>query len=133
MKALLLGDHPDSNHFFEYIRRYNSACGFASLGATTVPPPGRGPYCFRIHGAIYHKSGLLHPEQNESRRFGQIYILEGSGALQARLNNNTSTLRHVMLLLQNCLEASNPFAADFKNLHAVEQEEAQLAGKKKLL
>ena len=69
MKYLLMGDHPNSSNFFEYIRRYNSAVGFASLGANTTPPPGYGPYCFRIHGAVYHRSGLLHPEAiNESRR-----------------------------------------------------------------
>ena len=129
MKYLLMGDHPNSSNFFEYIRRYNSAVGFASLGANTTPPPGYGPYCFRIHGAVYHRSGLLHPEAiNESRRYGQIYILEGDGALQTRLNNNESTLRHVMLLLQNNLTLCNPYAAAYKNLNTREQEEMQLAG-----
>ena len=128
MKTLLLGEHPDSRNFFEYIRRYNSALGFASLGANAAPPPGRGPYCYRIHGAIYHRSVLLNPEPSTSRQFGQIYILEGDGALQTRLNNNTSTLRSVMLLLQNNIIESNPYAAAYNNLHAIEQEELQLAG-----
>ena len=128
MKNLLLGEHPDSRNFFEYIRRYNSALGFASLGANAAPPPGRGPYCYRIHGAIYHRSGLLNPEPSTSRQFGQIYILEGDGALQTRLNNNTSTLRSVMLLLQNNILDSNPYAVAYNNLHAIEQEELQLAG-----
>ena len=128
MKNLLLGEHPDSRNFFDYIRRYNSALGFASLGANAAPPPGRGPYCYRIHGAIYHRSGLLNPEPSTSRQFGQIYILEGDGALQTRLNNNTSTLRSVMLLLQNNILESNPYAVAFNNLHTIEQEELQLAG-----
>ena len=128
MKNLLLGEHPDSRNFFEYIRRYNSALGFASLGANAAPPPGRGPYCYRIHGAIYHRSGLLNPEPSTSRQFGQIYILEGDGALQTRLNNNTSTLRSVMLLLQNNILESNPYAVAYNNLHTIEQEELQLAG-----
>ena len=128
MKNLLLGEHPDSRNFFEYIRRYNSALGFASLGANAAPPPGRGPYCYRIHGAIYHRSGLLNPEPSTSRQFGQIYILEGDGALQTRLNNNTSTLRSVMLLLQNNILENNPYAVAYNNLHTIEQEELQLAG-----
>ena len=98
------------------------------MGANAAPPPGRGPYCYRIHGAIYHRSGLLNPEPSTSRQFGQIYILEGDGALQTRLNNNTSTLRSVMLLLQNNILESNPYAVAYNNLHAIEQEELQLAG-----
>ena len=87
MMELLLGGHPHSSNFFDYIRRFNSACGFASFGAQAAPPPGHGPYCFRIHGTVYHRSGLLHPQTpDQNRRYGQIYILEGDGAAQERLN-----------------------------------------------
>ena len=88
LKFFLLGNHIDSNNFFQYIRRFNSAFAFASFGAQTVTPPGYGPFCFKIHGQIYHRSGILHPEANTNPKFGQIYILEGAGALQSRLNNN---------------------------------------------
>ena len=128
LKILLMGNHPDSNNFFDYIRRYNSACSFASLGAEAAPPPGRGPYCFRIHGAIHHRSGLLHPENNETRKFGQIYILEGDGALQARLNSNSDCLHTVMSLIQTTLNLYNPLAAAYKYLHTREVEEMELAG-----
>jgi hypothetical protein len=52
----LLTDKTNRNHgnFMENIRAYNSALGFASMGATIRESTGRGPYCFRIHGQTYH-------------------------------------------------------------------------------
>jgi hypothetical protein len=48
----LLTDKTNRNHrnFMENIRAYNSALGFASMGASMREQRGRGPYCFRIHG-----------------------------------------------------------------------------------
>ena len=127
LKLLLIGQHPSSRNFFKYIRRYNNAFSFVSLGAQSVTPPGNGPYVFKIHGNIYHRSGLLHPAPNEAPRFGQIYILEGDGALDARLNNNTDCLRDVMALVQLTLDACNPYTAAYKHLHRVEKDELSLA------
>ena len=130
LKSLLLGDHQNSSNFFKYIRRYNSAVSFASMGAKTAPPPGNGPYCFRIHGAVHHRSGLLHPDPSEDtpRKFCQIYILEGDGALQARLNNNTETDPNLMFELQNIVETCSPYSNVYKRLHDIEREELNQAG-----
>ena len=91
----LLQGQTNSSNFWEYIRRYNSAFAFASFGAQAIPPPGHGPYCFRIHGQTYHRTGLLHPEHDTTPSFAQIYILEGTGQLQARLNNNADCLPNI--------------------------------------
>ena len=93
-------------------------------------PPGNGPYCYRIHGAVYHRSGLLHPDPSEDtpRKFCQIYILEGDGALQARLNNNTETDPNLMFELQNIIETCSPYTNVYKRLHDIEQEELNQAG-----
>ena len=129
LKLLLLGHHPNSRNFFEFIRRYNSAVSFASMGATYSAPPGRGPYSFRICGAIHHRISNLHPESgtDTTRKFGQVYILEGDGALQTRMNNNTETFSDVMFLLQRTLETCNPYSALYKNLHTHELEEMNAA------
>ena len=65
LKALFIEKSVQSRNFKENIRQYNSALAFASFGANiAVPPVGRGPHSFRIHGQIYHKSGSLHPSDN---------------------------------------------------------------------
>ena len=120
MMELLLEGHPHSGNFFEYIRRFNSA-----------PPPGHGPYCFRIHGSIYYRSGLLHPQSpDQQRRYGQIYILEGDRAAKDRLNMpiNAQAPRDVMFLLSRTLSEVNPYASAYRNVHAVEQQELAIAG-----
>ena len=67
-------------HFLKNIRMYNSAFAFASLGAQIEQPARFGPYCFRIHGQIYHRSGTLHPPDGKQPTYGQVYILEGEQA-----------------------------------------------------
>jgi hypothetical protein len=77
--------HPQHKNFIENIRTYNSALGFASMGATISPPPAYGPYCFRIHGQIYHRVRPLHPKGKEPLRFSQLYILDTD---EAKMNKS---------------------------------------------
>ena len=64
----------DPNHFLEFIRQYNNAFAFASMSANIHQFTARGPYCFRIHGQIYHRAGNLHPSEGEQAKYGQIYV-----------------------------------------------------------
>ena len=75
-RSLLRNLDPKSKNFLENIRKFNSALAFASMGAQISLPPGHGPYCFRIHGQVYHNSGALHPIEGQTRKFAQIYILD---------------------------------------------------------
>ncbi|CAF4088148.1 unnamed protein product [Rotaria magnacalcarata] len=43
-----------SNNFREFIRQYNNANAFASIGAKIEDIPGNGPHCFKISGEVYH-------------------------------------------------------------------------------
>ncbi|EFX64386.1 hypothetical protein DAPPUDRAFT_334251 [Daphnia pulex] len=61
LASLLQNQHPKSKQFMKQIRNYNSAHAFASLGVNQSPPPNRGPYCYRIHGQIYHQITPLGP------------------------------------------------------------------------
>lgn len=57
LHRLLTGDTKESKNFRLHIRQYNIAHAFASFGATFErQPPGRGPYCFRISGEVYHRA-----------------------------------------------------------------------------
>ena len=81
MKALLEGADIEARNFRENIRNYNSAMTFASMGVQIATLTGSGPYCFRIHGQIYHRIGALHPEAGRQAQYGQFYILDSALAL----------------------------------------------------
>jgi hypothetical protein len=51
--------HPDYREFCENIRSYYSALSSASMGAKVVDFHGAGPYVFRVHGQVCHKTSHL--------------------------------------------------------------------------
>ena len=124
IKNLFNGQDQKSTNFQQNIRRYNSAMAFASMGASVATPPGHGPYVYKIHGQIYHRSGCLHPDPGKPPRYGQLYILEGQQATAARIahDSNEGCRADVLQTLHETLEHSSPYAAAFKHMLQVEQE-----------
>ena len=88
-----------------------------------APPPGFGPYCFRIHGQVYHRTGSLHPQDGESRKFGQVYILDGSESLELRAQQAPELSRETISMIQTFLNLSNPYAKQYKHMSEVEYAE----------
>ena len=89
LKHLLSGDTSAvRTNFLDNIREYNSAFAFASMGAQVVPPPGHSPYCFRIHGQVYHRTGSLHPPDGVNHQYAQVYILERDQAVESRMQHS---------------------------------------------
>ena len=131
LKDLFVNRDELANNFKTNIRHFNSAMAFASIGAQLVTPPGIGPYCYRIHGQLYHSTGTLHPPQdgNGKRQYGQLYILEGDQAVTERLarRENVDCSPAVMNILQNVMHTCNPYAAAFANMNQVEQFETENA------
>jgi hypothetical protein len=124
LKNLLTGNHEKSANFLDHIRNFNSAFGFASMGANLVSPRGNGPYCFKIHGQIYHRTGTLHPENEEPRVFSQIYILDAEEAAECRKSKpeNEGCDIELMHILGELMTGISPFAEAYKMLHEVEME-----------
>ncbi|RCN31573.1 hypothetical protein ANCCAN_22634, partial [Ancylostoma caninum] len=116
-------------NFLDNIRNFNSALAMASMGAQVDALHGRGPYCYRIHGQIYHRLGALHPNQGEERQFGQIYILDTEMAAQQRLGNvrNSNCDPELMLFLSGWFAEHNVYAQSFKMMSEVEQLEMEAA------
>lgn len=81
LQKLSTNDVPESKSFMECIRSYNSSFAFASTGVNIKPPPGNGPYCFRVCGQIPHRIGTVHPEKHDVRKFAQIYMLDPDDSL----------------------------------------------------
>ncbi|UYV63730.1 hypothetical protein LAZ67_2005450, partial [Cordylochernes scorpioides] len=124
LESLMTGKHQLSKNFMENIRSVNSALAFASMGANLAPPPGYGPYCFRINGQIYHRLGALHPENDDQRVFAQLYILDPYEAARQRMiiSKNSGCNPDLMKLLSLYIAGINPFADACKMLHEVEKE-----------
>ncbi|GBM58541.1 hypothetical protein AVEN_268613-1 [Araneus ventricosus] len=53
-KELLCSNSQEAKNYRQHIREYNAALAFVSMGVEIKAPPGTGPYCFHIHGQIYH-------------------------------------------------------------------------------
>ena len=117
--------HPDYKNFKENIRSYNSALSFASMGCNLAEPCGTGPYCFRVHGQIYHNTSNFNPKTNEARKYAQLYVVDSDEANNTRMNNtaNTKCNPHIMEKLDLSIRKSNPFADTYKMLGTIEKEQ----------
>jgi hypothetical protein len=129
MNTLLTGNSAQSRNFMDNIRNYNSGIAFASFGGNILPQRRGGPYCFRVHGQMYHQVGTLHPPDNVPPSYSQLYILEGDQAVEHRLTHtdNQNCRRDTMILLTTILQRVNPYAAAYKHMHEVEQTQLQAA------
>uniref|UniRef100_A0A8R1HSI7 ATP-dependent DNA helicase n=1 Tax=Caenorhabditis japonica TaxID=281687 RepID=A0A8R1HSI7_CAEJA len=123
-----------------YLGKMNKECAHcgallfeASMGAQLDVPPGHGPYCFKIHGQVYHHAGPLHPPSGKRPSYGQIYILDTAQAAQERLTApaNIRCDRGIMEELSKLIADINPYAQSYKMMMEVENQEkhaAQQAG-----
>jgi len=114
--------HEHAKNFMNNIHSINSALAFASMGTNIAPPPGYGPYCFRINGQIYHRAGALHPTNDNQRKFAQLYILDPNEAADHRMRIRENAGCHLQLMqeLSIFMATNNPFAEAFKMLYEVE-------------
>ncbi|XP_057380774.1 uncharacterized protein LOC130703304 [Daphnia carinata] len=112
------------------IRNYNNALAFASMGAQIDSPPGRGPYCFRIHGQIYHDTTSVECQHEDSApKYAQLYFIDSSQANEFRASNpaNVRCDRFLMEQLDSLLRQCNPYASMYKNMSQMAAEEDLLA------
>ena len=81
----------DSINFRKNIRSYNDALAFASFGANFKSLSSSGPQVIRICGKIYHNVYALHPNINEARKYGQLYVLDNEKATAQRKNHKSNS------------------------------------------
>ncbi|GFU14034.1 helitron_like_N domain-containing protein [Trichonephila clavipes] len=124
MKGLMDVSHDLPQHFKKNIRSYNSALSFASMGAQIVPPAGRGAYCFKIHGQIYHRTSHLHPAQAGEEKFAQLYVMDSELATCRRIElcENSECNPELMRSIDEVIRRVNPFAAAYTMLWELEQQ-----------
>ncbi|GBM25207.1 hypothetical protein AVEN_184619-1 [Araneus ventricosus] len=92
------------------------------MGAQIKPPRGTGPYCYRLHGQVYHRVSPLYASDHHKESCGQLYIFDSSEATEKRLSNNQNCLQHVSEKLDFMLREINPFAQSYLQMHRLVQE-----------
>lgn len=75
--------NPHHRNFRKHIRSYNSLLSFASMGAQIAEPPRNGPYVFRTHGTVHHRTTHRNPPEGVSRKFAQLYVVDSTQAVDA--------------------------------------------------
>lgn len=131
LKHMINGNTWKSKHFMEYIRDYNNAVAFASFGAKFIPFKNKGPQVFKICGQTYHNTYALHPNDNEIRKYSQLYIIDNEVATKSRKNSNNNCRNDILRYLDTLLRKINPYAEAYKMMHEIEKDEEESSVLKK--
>ncbi|KAF8194927.1 hypothetical protein BJ912DRAFT_807026, partial [Pholiota molesta] len=119
LSHLLTDTSPASKSFRSNIRQYNNALAMTSLGVKiddSLNRQGGGPYVFKIQGKLSHLAGSLLPAEGAVPSYAQLYIYDGSEALNYRMNHpaNRSLNRATMQTLQDMLHRKHPAVQLYK-------------------
>ncbi len=70
------------------------------MGANVTLPPGVGPYCYRIHGMVYHTTSSV-GQNSLNPGYADLYFMDSAQATNVRLHNqaNAGCERLVMIAL----------------------------------
>ncbi|UYV80593.1 hypothetical protein LAZ67_19000888 [Cordylochernes scorpioides] len=110
---LMTASPVEAKYFQANIRSYNSSLAFASMGAQVDVFSGQGPFCYRIHGQIYHLTGPLDSEDANNTRIAASRPLECHPG--------------ILTLLDSVLRRVNPYTSAYRQMHQVELAEEHRA------
>lgn len=135
LKVLLTGTNRNSNNFRKFIRQFNNANAFASMGAKIEDIPNPGPYCFKISGDVYHRSSahididssLNPPNPIDTReiQFAEHYVYDTDTSVDIRMKNsaNISCSRQNMANIARIIASISTYAKSNNNLRIRYSEE----------
>ncbi|XP_018495266.1 uncharacterized protein LOC108864329 [Galendromus occidentalis] len=128
LRSLYLNQDDDSKSFRKFIRNYNNALPMASMTADIVTPQGFGPYCFRVHGQVYHTIGGLQPRDGDPPQCAQVLIMDTNEAAQELCGRDANrVVESTFRTLHNMLNDSNPYVRAFRLMAQVADEESRNA------
>ena len=121
LQKLVEQNNEYTKNYSENIKQFNNALAFASVQVNSVDIPGKGPYCFKVHGQVYHMVGSLQPPEGIAPSYAGLFILDFDTALQYRTENklNKKCCKEIMVTLQTMLDTHNPYAQLFKSIKDV--------------
>ena len=110
--------------FCQYIKEYNNAMAFASLGIEQNPESGPN---FKILGKLHHKIGSMGCPTNEKPKFAQLYFYDQENEIQNRLEHQKKKLKpEIVKILQEMLRESNPYIKSLKSALDICTEDSNL-------
>ncbi|KAI9481326.1 MAG: hypothetical protein EXX96DRAFT_480423, partial [Benjaminiella poitrasii] len=109
LESLFNSSHHITSHFLNYIRQYDAAFAFTTLGTT-------GQQCnkvtmtnsfmpFQVHGELYHLYDPINSDNSLRPSYAQLYIYDPNFAFQNRIANGNnagldeSLLRQITFIL----------------------------------
>ncbi|GLV33390.1 hypothetical protein CBL_21367, partial [Carabus blaptoides fortunei] len=115
---------PDYRHFRDMIRSYNSAVSFASMGAKIVEFPGGGPYVFKVHGQVYHRTSHVRTLNAEPPTLAQLYVVDSTQATEFRRNHpaNEQCSAQILDQVDRFFRQHNRLADTYRMLRDVETQ-----------
>ena len=130
IRNLMTNQHEHSQNFMTNIIQFNNSLSFASMGADIAPPPGHGPYCYRIHGQFYHQTGDVGNSSNGIKKYAKLYVLDSNQAVAHRLSHsaNAECNPDLMRSLSTLITEVNIIARSYKMLSEVIQSVEQRSG-----
>ena len=115
LEGLLNGEHPQSEHFLNNIRKYNSAFQMTSFGANRIVEGNFMP-SFKVQGQVYHLIGSLLPMPTKEHTFLQIYFVgDDEKETQMRCANVSGLNTPLVQKLQKMLHECNTYIQDFQS------------------
>nr|VDC94634.1 unnamed protein product [Brassica oleracea] len=129
IQRLLFGDDDMSKYYQENIRSINMLFAFTSLGGKVdrSMPKGHGPQPFQLHGENMHLMGSMKPDEGDSAKFSQLYIVDNEREVddrdsvmskykKAADNAKKHNLRKKIIeLIINMLDDVNPYVKQFRS------------------
>lgn len=121
--------NPDHKNFRENIRSYNSAVSFASMGAKVLDFNTRGPYIFKVHGQICHRTSHMQPLNGEAPQFAQLYVIDSTQATDIRVTHpaNEQCLSHILDQIDRFFRQHNRLTNTYCMLREVQARAVQEA------
>ena len=140
LKNLFLNSDSTSKNFRDFIRQYNNANAFASLGAKVESIPG-GVFCYKVSGEIVHASANNIPidlSLNSSNlctavsremSYAELFFYDTNTAVNIRMGNplNSVCSRQIMSVLTHVINESSPYAECYRKLRNVYESEINRA------
>ncbi|UYV73958.1 hypothetical protein LAZ67_11001589 [Cordylochernes scorpioides] len=100
-----------------------------NCSALHFPGETVGPFCYRIHGQIYLLTGPLHPNDNRTPSYAQLYISDSEAANNIRIAASGPLACHppILTLLDSVLRRVNPYTSAYRQMLQFEKDEEQRA------
>ena len=133
--ALLKEKLKNDPNFKDEIRSYNNSLAMASLGFDELVRTQKWNPTLKFGGKMYHSIGPLRTSDGKPRSFAQMYVNDPSIDAEAEATRRIQSVtmertehkidKKTMMELQAMIHEHNPYAASFKALADIPEEEVK--------